>query len=448
MGRLRRKVDPEGEPQLIRNVRGKAMFSTSRVDPRGRATWRWGGAIAALLVAQSILLAGLFWLLATGSHQRAVERDFAHDCSQFVMLDGAQRSHELREMLTQDIHRKRFLALFNAENRVIEGNVSHLPDGASGDVPSFVATVSPTELPGKSSDVARLAMCVMPDGARLLTGVDLDDSEDALRIIGRSLLFGLIPGIALALGFGWMAGRRASKQVDTVRKLTEEIISGNFDRRLPIANRPDSFGLLSVHINQMLERLQTLVLDLRHVGDDIAHQLRTPLTRLRARIERGMREAENRNQFEDVAAISLEEIDKLLSIVTALLRVRELEAHSRRGGFGVVALDRLIEDACELHRPTAEDHGIALLCQIAPVPLIKGDPSLLMEAVSNLIDNAMKFGLAGGRVTVSVGLVEGFARVTVADDGEGIPLVERGSVTQRFYRGRRNMRVPGSGYLS
>lgn len=406
--------------------------------------WRWGGAIAALLVIQSIVLAGLFWLLATGSHQRDAERGFAQDCRELAHLEPTIRRAELREMLAHDIHRDRFLALFARDGKLIDGNVARLPAGTSGPS-SIVATVEPTELPGKDSDVARLRLCGMPDGTQLLTGLDLDDAEEALRVIERSLLFGLIPGLLLAIGVGLVAGRRAATQVDAVRGLTERIVAGDLEGRLRVGSRPDSFGLLCAHINAMLDRIQSLVIDVRGVGDDIAHQLRTPLTRLRARLERGLREVDDIKSFQATADAALEEIDQLLGIVAALLRIRELEDHARRSRFASVDLAKLAEDACELHRPTAEDRGIDLLCVIEPVYPVEGDASLLIEAMSNLIDNAMKFGPAGGRVTLSLAREGSSAVVTVADDGPGVPLAERSLVTQRFYRGRNDCEGAGLG---
>ena len=420
------------------------MSSIRPPEPRTRATWRWGGAIAALLVVQSIILAGLFWLLANGSHRREAERGFAQDCRILAALAAPVRRGELREMLARDIHRDRFLALFARDGALIDGNVARLP-GGGGAAGSFVAAVTPTELPGKTSDVARLRVCPMPDGSRLLTGIDLDNAEEALRVVERSLLFGLIPGLVFALGFGLVAGRRAARQVDAVRTLTERIVSGDLDRRLPVGARPDSFGLLCAHINAMLDRIQSLVVDVRGVGDDIAHQLRTPLTRLRARIERALGAAADTAAFKATADAALDEIDQLLGIVAALLRVRELEDHARRSRFAPVDLARLVEDACELHRPIAEDRGIDLVCEIGRTEAVEGDASLLIEAVSNLIDNAMKFGPAGGRVAILLGQQGGSTAITVTDDGAGVPAAERPLVTQRFYRGRHDRDGAGLG---
>ena len=417
----------------------------SRSDPRTRATWRWGGAIAALLIVQSLVVAGLFWVLANGSHRRMAERGFVRDCRDLAAIAAPARPAGVRAMLERDIHRDRFLALFAADGTLIEGNIARLPLAGITAHGSVVAEVETTELPGKTRDTARLVICAMPDGSRLVTGVDLDDAEEALRVVERSLAIALIPAILLAIGFGLAAGRRAARQVDAVRTLTARIVAGDLAERLPVGTDPDSFGLLCAHINAMLDRLQLLVTEVRGVGDDIAHQLRTPLTRLRARVERGLREADTRAGFEAVADAALAEIDTLLGIVAALLRIRELEDHARRSRFAAVDLARLVEDACELHRPTAEDRGIDLTCEIAPVAPVEGDASLLMEAVSNLIDNAMKFGPAHGRVVLSLGQAGDGVVITVTDDGPGVPLAERSLVMQRFYRGRQDCEGAGLG---
>ncbi|MEA1086337.1 HAMP domain-containing sensor histidine kinase [Sphingomonas sp. CD22] len=421
------------------------MSSTFRVDPRVRATWRWGGAIAALLVVQSLAVAAIVWVMVSGSHRREIDTALAGDCRFFARTSVGEQREELREMLTRDIHRDRFLALFDAGGRLIDGNVARLPDRAGTVRGSFVATVAPTELPGKASDVARLMLCPLPGGGHLLTGFDLDDAEDALRIVERALLLGLLPAVALAVGFGLVAGRRAARQVDTVRQVTGRIVAGSLGERLPVGDNPDSFGLLCAHINTMLDRIQSLVADVRGVGDDIAHQLRTPLTRLRAGVEREMRGADDRAAFQAASDAALAEIDQLLGIVAALLRIREFEDHARRSRFAPVPLAAVAEDACELYRPTAEDRGIDLRCEIATVGLVEGDASLLIEAMSNLIDNAIKFSPAKGRVTLSLAERPTGIVLTVADEGAGVPEAERVLVTQRFYRGRHECEGAGLG---
>lgn len=270
------------------------MSSIFPIDPRARATWRWGSALAAMLVLQSLALAAVFWVLAHDNHRREIEHQLSDDCTFFRLTPTEERSEELREKLDRDIHRDLFLALFDADGRRIAGNVARLPPGPPP-AASFVASIAPTELPGKYKDEARVQVCPMPDGTRLLVGVDLDDTVASMRLVGQSLLVGLVPGILMALAFGLIVGRRAARQVDAVRRLTERIMAGDLSGRLRVPGDPDSFGLLCADINLMLDRLQMLVGDMRGIGDDIAHQLRTPLTRLRARVERGMRDDTDRD---------------------------------------------------------------------------------------------------------------------------------------------------------
>lgn len=416
----------------------------SPYSPRARSTLRWGGAIAALLVVQSLFLAGVFWLLATESHVREAESGFRDDCRAFAKMKKGERMEELREEIDRDIHRDRYLALFDIDGSLLKGNVARLPPGPIPDASGF-ATIRPTELPGRTSDEVRYAVCVFADGTRLLTGVDLRDSQYAIRVVERAVLLGLIPGLALAIGFGLIAGRRAARQVDAVRSLTQRIMAGDLRGRLSVADPPDSFGVLCLDINQMLDRLERLVGDVRGVGDDIAHQLRTPLTRLRARVERAMAQAADRGAFQDASDEALVDIDRILGIVAALLRIRELEDNERRSRFRDLELARIGYDACDLHRPDAEDQGVTLLCRLDSAATVRGDASLLIEAFSNLIDNAIKFGPAGGTVTLSVVNEDGVPIVTVADDGAGIPPAERRLVTQRFYRGRRDRDGTGLG---
>ncbi len=415
-----------------------------RPDALARSTLRWGGAIALLLVCQSVLLAGLFWLLASRDQVRQAERRFSADCAAMAVLSPGARSREVRAMLRSDVHRDRFLALFARDGSLIEGNVAGLPPGLVHASTSTVATVTPTELPGKSSDTARLAVCALPDGTRLLTGLDLDEWDRTGVLIARTLLVALVPGLLLALGFGLLAGRRAGRQVDAVRRLSTRIVAGDLDRRLSVPAKPDSFGLLCMQINAMLDRIGELMIDLRGIGDDIAHQVRTPLTRLRAKLER-ITEAPDHAGTTTAAAAALVEIDGVLAIVAALLRIRELEDHARRSRFAPVDLVKLVTDAVELHAPGAEDSGVALRLRVVAPATVTGDADLLMEAVSNLVDNAVKFGPPGGAVDLVLDRVDGRPRMSVLDQGSGVPPADRDLVTQRFYRGYHDKAGVGLG---
>lgn len=417
----------------------------SPTDARGRSTVRWGGAIALLLAVQSLIVAALFWTLATGSYRARMDATMAEDCARFAALPAPSLPAAVRALLFDDVHRTRFLAAFDPHRRLIAGNVAAIPaDVANGGQPATVHVI-PNQLPGKTDDTARLRRCALPGGSTLVTGFDLDDSELTASIIEQALMLALLPGLAIALGVGLVAAGRAARQVDTVRRLAERIVTGDLRGRLPVSDRPDSFDLLCAHINAMLDRIETLMGDIRFIADDIAHQIRTPLTRLRARIEREMDAAATPADFQRTALDALHDIDGTLRIVSALLRIRELEDHARRSRFARIELAGLVADAVDLHSPLAEDRGVRLEYRSDASATVVGDADLLMEALSNLIDNAVKFGPQPGVVSVFLERDGAVARIGVADQGGGVPPDERTLVIQRFYRREASMDGCGLG---
>ncbi len=411
----------------------------------GRGTLlRWGVAIALLLAVQSVAMAALFWVSAREGHRGELDEALLHDCTAFAALAPPARGMELHRQLELDIHRDRFLAIADARGHVLYGNIAVLPTGIAINGIG-TATVTPTTLPGKTSDVARGRLCKLPGGQVLFSGIDLDDSEQALRIVERTLLFAFLPGLVIAVLGGWYVARRAGRQLDAVRVLSEQITRGELNRRLPVAEHPDSFGQLCAQINAMLDRIETLVGEVRGIGDDIAHQLRTPLTRLRARVEREMEDAVSRDDFARAGTATLTDVDQALAIVAALLRIHEIEHRAKCAGFTRVDLGALVRDVGELYAPVAEDSGRTLAIAIDGDAAVSADRDLLGEALSNLIDNAVKFGPPGGTVTLSFTVDGTAATITVADEGAGIAPADRERVFQRFFRARGLQNVPGTG---
>lgn len=415
----------------------------ARVIGRGTLL-RWGIAIALLLAVQSVAMAALFWVSAREGHRGELDEALSHDCTAFAALSPSARGMELHRQLELDVHRDRFLAVANAGGRVLYGNIAVLPPGIAMNGIG-TATVTPTTLPGKTSDVARGRLCRLPGGQVLFSGIDLDDSEQALRIVERTLLFALLPGLLIAVLGGWYVARRAGRQLDAVRVLSEQITRGELNRRLPVAEHPDSFGQLCAHINAMLDRIETLVGEVRGIGDDIAHQLRTPLTRLRARVEREMEDAVSRDDFARAGAATLADVDQALAIVAALLRIHEIEHRAKCAGFTRIDLGALVRDVGELYAPVAEDSGRTLAIVVDGAAAVSADRDLLGEALSNLIDNAIKFGPIGGIVTLSLAVDDSAAMITVADEGAGVAAADRERVFQRFFRARGLQNVPGTG---
>ncbi|HEY5757445.1 MAG TPA: HAMP domain-containing sensor histidine kinase, partial [Steroidobacter sp.] len=267
-------------------------------------------------------------------------------------------------------------------------------------------------------------------------------------IIFRSLIWGLtltiIPGL---IGGLWLA-RGPLRRIRAIETAAQPIMRGDLHQRLPVTGRRDELDMLAGIVNSMLEEIERLMSEVKGVCDAIAHDLRTPLTRLRSQLHRMHREA-SESAHAGVVEQAIVDVDSLLDRFRALLRISELEDMHRRAGFTEVHLAGTLDHVREIYTPLAEDKHITFTFEIAPdVPTVRGDPNLLLEAVSNIVDNAIKFTPAGGSIHLRlIADAEVGARLDVMDSGPGIQTAEREAVLQRFYRGTcsNNKDVSGSG---
>jgi signal transduction histidine kinase len=260
------------------------------------------------------------------------------------------------------------------------------------------------------------------------------------RALEQRLLAGAlwVGGAMLVLGLagGWLIGRSVARRAAAMDGALAAVQRGELDRRLQVGTGGDEFDRLAARINATLDRVQALMAALRQVTDDIAHDLRTPLTRLRQRLDA----AAEAPTAEAIAAAQLE-ADALLDIFAALLRIAQVEAGTRRAGFTRVDLSAIAESVAEVYAPAAAERGQRLDTAIAPGVTLAGDPALLTQMLANLVENAVRHGREGGCVALTVTGRE----VIVADDGPGIPPEERERVFRRFHRLDAARATPGSG---
>jgi signal transduction histidine kinase len=216
-------------------------------------------------------------------------------------------------------------------------------------------------------------------------------------------------------------------------------------QRLPTLGRDDPFDQLAVSVNGMLQEMEALIHEIAGVGDDIAHDLRTPLTRVRVRLERGRDHAATLEDLRAVVDQAIAGLDQSLAIITALLRIAEIEHARRLDGFNQIRLAPLVREVGDLYDPIAEDKHVTLRVDAAEEATVHGDRDLLFEAVANLVDNAVKFTPEGGHVNLALLREDGKAVIRVQDTGVGIEDAERQSVTKRFYRSDKSRRSDGLG---
>ena len=213
------------------------------------------------------------------------------------------------------------------------------------------------------------------------------------------------------------------------------IMEGHLDRRLPVRSKQDEFDRLSEIVNRMLDDIERLMGEAKGAGDAIAHDLRTPLTRIRARLERALKGGVNPEKVPLLLEKSIADIDQLLATVTAILRIAEVEQSRRRSGFGLLDLDDIVTAVSELYAPIAEEKGIGFAVERQPIAELRGDGDLMFEAVANLVDNAVKFTPSGGRVVISLAHPPEGAAISVRDSGPGIAVSDREAVLRRFLPG-------------
>ncbi|HUO55347.1 MAG TPA: ATP-binding protein, partial [Rhodoblastus sp.] len=331
----------------------------------------------------------------------------------------------------------------------VAGNVIDLPAGALNQRTAVEITYERLGEP----NVGRRAIArvfTLPDNFRLLIGHDLEDRERLRHILGSALFTSLLWLLVIATFGGLFVARRLLQRVEAMRTKAATLLHGDLTGRLPLSGAGDELDRLARNLNMMLDRIAGLMEGIREVSDNIAHDLRTPLTRLRNNAEQALRvnagEGGCRTALEQVIV----EADGLIRIFNALLMIARAESQSSRENFTDLDAAELARDMAELYEPAAEEAGIALRVEAEGPAPIRGQKELIGQALANLIDNALKYGapdVPGGQAEVSVAVapVGDKIEISVADRGSGIPAPERARVLERFVRLEASRTRPGSG---
>ena len=393
--------------------------------------FRWTLAVAGAFVMCTLLLFGfVYW--QTASYITSTIDDLLTNELRLLAADTPeQRLEEINERLRHDPRRIRIAGLFGADAHRIAGNLERLPSGLVPDLPANAAVVR-IDIHGREMRNVRLAEHVLSNGEVLVIGRGIDELAEIADIVRRALALGLLPALGLAIAVGMVLSSRAHERLSEINRRIQRIVAGDLRERLPTRGRNDSFDQLSASVNA-------------GVGDDIAHDVRTPLTSVRIRLERGRANASTLEELRAVVDQSIAGLDQSLAIITALLRISEIEHSHRLYGFSQVPLAPLVREVGDLYDPIAEDKGVALQVQAPDEATVRGDRDLLFEAVANLVDNAVKFSPEGGRVQLALLHSNGKTRIRVRDSGPGIPEIERQAVTKRFYRSDKSRRTEGLG---
>ena len=280
--------------------------------------------------------------------------------------------------------------------------------------------------------------------SHLLVGRNLEDLDRFVRIMRTAVVCGAIFMFVVAAFAGVSVTRRTVGRIESINATTRAIMKSGLDKRIPLRGTNDEWDHLAENLNVMLDRIQDLMREVGQVSDNVAHDLRTPLTRLRGRLERASREALDPERAHALIADTMRELDIVLGTFSALLRISRIEAFDPRTTFRVVDLNQVAGEVAELFDAAAEERGGHVKFESGGRVPVLGDRDLLFDAISNLIDNAIKHGGIGD-VQVTVRNNGKGPTISVADRGPGIPLDERKHVLKRFYRIERSRSSPGNG---
>ena len=335
----------------------------------------------------------------------------------------------------------------------LAGNIGSLVPGVLAK-PGWMETVyRRLEEPETAEHRALVRVLQLPGGFHLLVGRDLEERERLFDIIANAGRWSLAIVMILGIAGGVFVSRRVLNRVDAMTHTAQTIMAGDLSGRLPIAGSGDELDRLASNLNAMLERIEALMRGLKEVSDNVAHDLRTPLTRLRNHAEEALRTAKDDAGYRSALEATIEESDGLIRTFNALLMIARAESGEAREGMSEFDAAEVAHDVSELYEPLADDKGLALRVETTSAP-VKGNRELVSQALANLVDNAIKYaaepGANGANGAVSEILVTAGAegdriKLAVRDGGPGIPASDRAHVVERFVRLEQSRTKPGSG---
>ncbi|MGK5004658.1 sensor histidine kinase [Janthinobacterium sp. LB2P70] len=398
-----------------------------------------------LVVVSISIVCAVFYFGTIGVLDRSVDRKLTLLSERLAALyeqGGSSRATaEIAHLLTDrtDSDTEIFL-LVDADGRRVAGNLSSWPD-----VGSPVGHLLHRDVTREGRRVpARMLIRDLAGGARLFVGRDMEEGKSIRSLVLRSLAYGGGAAILLVVAGAWLFRRQLEARIGQIRRTAGEIEAGDLSRRIPVSSE-DEFGLLSRDINRMLDRIEHLMEGVRHVSNAIAHDLRTPLGRIRNKLDGALRQQQGVAGYESAAQAAIDDIDDLTRVFDKLLQIAAAESGMRPENFDDIDLHQIGADIVEMYEATADEQGVLLVQMYGDGVPARGDRNLLGGALASLVDNAIKYAGPGATVEVSAGSDAHGNWLAVRDNGPGVPTEELPKLTQRFYRLDKSRHLPGNG---
>lgn len=406
---------------------------------------------AGIFTASSILAFAVVYALMVAVVQKRADEDLREDLAEFAafMQSGGLERIKAEMMLetqgqeASDV----FFRLWTPDRRPLA--TTDLSSWMGLDVPQVLGddgeTVLETfTLPQREHKVRRISGAIAP-GIVLEIGQSLEEDEEFMGALLSGFVITLAVVIVLGGPIGWFMARQALRGVQEITRTASEIADGALERRVPVRSRGDELDTLAQTFNTMLDRIQALIIGMREMTDNLAHDLRSPLARIRTSAEMTLAGGQSKAEFESLAVNTTEECDRLLEMINTTLDIAEAESGAAELRVADIDFVNLVRDACDLFQTVAEDRQVTIVTDLPERCRVHGDLQRLQRVVANLLDNALKYTPAGGRVRVTLVDEDEIVRLSIADTGVGIPANELSRIFQRFYRCDRSRSENGSG---
>jgi len=335
--------------------------------------------------------------------------------------------------------------LADPSSAVLGGNLKAWPSAVTA-ARGWTEFRAPGPSPGATSGPLLRAMLeTLPGGDRLLVGRDISDLDSFTDQIKTAVISGVALIFVLAGVASILVTRRTVGRIEAINATSRAIMLGGPDKRIPLRGTNDEWDRVAENLNLMLDRIETLMGEIRQVSDNVAHDLRTPLTRMRGRLEKACHGPRIGEDDQLLIGDTIADLDAVLRIISSLTRIAQIETQARKGAFRIVNLVEIAGEVVELYDAAAEQDGTRLSIAGDREVLAIGDRDLIFDAIANLVDNAIKHGRPGGQVVVTNETVDGRPVTSIADDGPGIPADQYEHVFKRFYRLEHSRYTPGNG---
>jgi len=410
------------------------------------ASFKLTAAYVGLFTVSVGLLALLVYFSATSEFQRQMHTRVVAESNALT----AEYAHGGRDELLEAIAERQRGRLIGGLDYTLYDSTGHKLFGnlpATRCTRGWTTVTGPPDGDEPAGEMEELGVQVTPLSNRycLLVGDDLGK----VRKLGSLILdsFGWVFLLTVTLAFlgGTFITSRVLKRIEAINRTAEAIIEGDMTKRIPLRGADDDLDRLAATLNRMLDRMTALMESIRHVSNDVAHDLRTPLGRLRRALEETGRSDSSPEEFRAALERSVIQVDSILETFGAILRIAQIESGSRRGAFQRLSLSDLVADVCETFGPSLEETGKTLTVTIEPGLWVHGDRELLVQSLANLLENGIAHTTQGANITVSLKATGHVLVLSVADNGPGVPEEARQSIFKRFYRLEHSRATPGSG---